>query len=155
MDCGRVVFLSRAQMVHAVLVETYDPTDTVVISINDTDDDAGYMHCVLDKYECIIEIFADVDGGFDSINDDQARRIVSFIDSNKDKRIVVHCWAGVSRSGAIAKFINEHLGINDASLSAYGLYNHWVFNALKAAVGESLIAYYEHLEAQDRLDPKE
>lgn len=39
-----------------------------------------------------------------------AHKIVRFILDNKDKNIVVNCAAGVSRSGAVCKFLEDVLG---------------------------------------------
>jgi len=44
--------------------------------------------------------------------------------------IYVHCFMGVSRSGAIAKFANEYLGLGDVHLDGYQNYNKHVFTML-------------------------
>lgn len=42
---------------------------------------------------------------------EQGKKIVDFVKVNKDVyNFIVHCAAGISRSGAIAKFINEYFG---------------------------------------------
>jgi len=43
----------------------------------------------------------------------QAKKVVSWINNNKGKLygVVVHCWAGISRSGAVAKFIADKFGL--------------------------------------------
>lgn len=42
---------------------------------------------------------------------EQAEELYSFIEANKDKkRCVIHCTAGVSRSGAVGEFIHELYG---------------------------------------------
>jgi predicted protein tyrosine phosphatase len=41
---------------------------------------------------------------------EQIRAIIDFIIDNSDKNIIVHCTAGVSRSGAIALFAHVMLG---------------------------------------------
>lgn len=44
-------------------------------------------------------------------NKKQAAELIEFIEANKDKQIfIVHCAAGISRSGAIAMFINDLYG---------------------------------------------
>ena len=41
----------------------------------------------------------------------QAKELIEFIEANKDKQtFIVHCTAGISRSGAIATFINDLYG---------------------------------------------
>ncbi len=44
-----------------------------------------------------------------SFSNDQAKSIISFIDNNKDKNFIVHCVAGISRSGAVGTFISNYL----------------------------------------------
>lgn len=39
-----------------------------------------------------------------------ARRILQFVELCGEADILVHCHAGVSRSAAVAKFLNDHLG---------------------------------------------
>lgn len=41
----------------------------------------------------------------------QGQQILDFVRANEDKKVfIVHCAAGVSRSGAVAKFIMEYFG---------------------------------------------
>lgn len=50
-------------------------------------------------------------GSYKPMSEEQAKEIVEFISKNKDKkRCIVHCSAGVSRSGAIGEFINDLYG---------------------------------------------
>jgi protein tyrosine/serine phosphatase len=49
-------------------------------------------------------------GNYKSITFDQAKEIRDFIVENLDKTLVVHCAAGVARSGAIGEFYWELLG---------------------------------------------
>jgi predicted protein tyrosine phosphatase len=46
-----------------------------------------------------------------AMNNEQAKQIIDFIEANKDKEIcIVHCAAGISRSGAVGTFINDLYG---------------------------------------------
>lgn len=60
-----------------------------------------------------------------------ARQIIGFVDDaikNKDIGIIVHCWAGVSRSAAVAKWI---AGLHGLSFNEeYKLYNPHVYRKL-------------------------
>lgn len=41
----------------------------------------------------------------------QAGKIIDFLDKNKDRKLaIVHCAAGISRSGAVGQFINDYFG---------------------------------------------
>lgn len=43
------------------------------------------------------------------MTEEQGKQIIDFVRTNKDMHnFVIHCAAGISRSGAIAKFINEY-----------------------------------------------
>ena len=45
---------------------------------------------------------------------EQARELIEFIIKNADKPIcIVHCAAGISRSGAVGRFINDFFGGDD------------------------------------------
>lgn len=44
---------------------------------------------------------------------EQAKQILEFIELNKDKQqFIVHCSAGISRSGAVGTFINDYFGLD-------------------------------------------
>jgi predicted protein tyrosine phosphatase len=44
-------------------------------------------------------------------NNKQAKEIIEFVELNKNKQImIVHCTAGIARSGAVAAFINDLYG---------------------------------------------
>ncbi len=44
-----------------------------------------------------------------AFNKEQANELVRFIEANKDKEsCIVHCSAGISRSGAVGAFINDY-----------------------------------------------
>ena len=40
---------------------------------------------------------------------DQAKAVFEFVNANKDKNFIVHCAAGISRSGAVGSFILDYL----------------------------------------------
>lgn len=44
------------------------------------------------------------------INKKQTLQLLEFIEKYKDKNFIIHCAAGISRSGAVAQFINETYG---------------------------------------------
>jgi predicted protein tyrosine phosphatase len=45
--------------------------------------------------------------------DDMANKIKEFVDLNKDKKEwIIHCVAGISRSGAIGLWLTKYLGYN-------------------------------------------
>jgi len=85
--------------------------DLVLISINDPDcsfelDDNFLQEKV---YDFIKLYFWDTDPSspsYPSINQEQAKSLLEFILKYKDKKFLIHCEAGISRSSAIAHAIH-------------------------------------------------
>lgn len=71
-------------------------------------------------------------------SESQAVEIMNFlkIHENDIDTVVVHCEAGISRSGAVAKFIAYLYGLRFPE--TYQLYNNHVFSTLLKVYGESL-----------------
>lgn len=44
---------------------------------------------------------------FKAMTKDHAKEVIEFIENNKNKNFYVHCKAGISRSGAISRFIYD------------------------------------------------
>lgn len=71
-------------------------------------------HIYPSPYNGIVSVlrlcFDDVDGGKDCITESDAEAVKRFVNAHKDKLIIVHCDAGISRSAGIAaalmKFYN-------------------------------------------------
>ena len=63
-----------------------------------------------------------------------AKQLLEFVDSCGEEDILVHCHAGVSRSAAVAKFLNEHKGylldLSFPSCKDTAAYNHDVYRML-------------------------
>ena len=122
------------------------------ISISDTKREQGEIESLftfteIDPYAYITLSFPDNDDGIPS---NEAQRLVDFIKSHPDKDFIVHCFMGISRSGAVAKFINEYYDMNDVILNTYTGYNKQVYNSLNAVIGKDIAAYYAELEKSDR-----
>lgn len=48
-----------------------------------------------------------------AFDENDAKNIISFIEQNKDKKsCIIHCSAGISRSGAVGLFINDYFNLN-------------------------------------------
>ena len=126
------------------------------ISISDNEEEREEMQCLFDELGLtyLALDFQDVDEITDgSITDEKAMQILRFVDENAHMNFYVHCFAGISRSGAIAKFINEYFDADNPYLSRYVGHNRMVFNKLQAAAGLAIAAFYEELERQERSDP--
>lgn len=153
-----VSFVSRHSFINMLYLGTIDCRRTACISISCTPEEQYEMHNHITKTSGLLNSefltddiltlnFLDNESG---ITDSDAQRITKFIEANKDKDFLIHCFVGVSRSGAVAKFINEYLELDIQYLNDYTLYNTYVFNKLNAAVGRDIGAYYAELERQDR-----
>lgn len=152
-----IEFISRHEMKKRLKNNLIDKNNTVVISVNDTTFESMEMmnllldYCNLGKsYRefFMTSIFADDEKDFDENN---AGNILSFINHHGTKKdYLIQCFAGISRSGAIAKFINEYYDAGNWYLEDYKGYNRHVFNMLHKAAGTSLAAYYEELEKAER-----
>jgi predicted protein tyrosine phosphatase len=65
---------------------------------------------------------------------EQGLNIIDFIDSNRDRNFIVHCLAGVSRSGAVGQFIQEYLGLDYDEFVKHNpniLPNRYILNLLR------------------------
>lgn len=87
------------------------------ISINDTQGTPEIPHFKADKNNVKVMFFDDVEedlnhpkyGIIKAFTEQQAADLLDFIEKNKDKQLcMVHCAAGVSRSGAVGHFISDY-----------------------------------------------
>lgn len=107
---------------------------TVILSISDTEEEVNEVLSLDTKNTSFLQVFkfSDDDGkGMNSMSKEDAGRIVHWIRYAMDMEypIYVHCFAGVSRSAAVVKFIREFTtGEADHRIS---LYNSHVFSMLK------------------------
>jgi predicted protein tyrosine phosphatase len=93
------------------------------ISINDTQGSYSTSWFNSDHSNVLILWFDDVETDLQvsptnnqkcrAFTEEQGKKIIEFIEKNKDrKQIVVHCSAGISRSGAVGLFINDYFHLN-------------------------------------------
>ena len=72
--------------------------------------------------------------GLSLFNKSQAMQIIRFIDEHPDvDTLLIHCYAGVSRSRAVGVFAAEYLNIPSAEENCY---NRYVYDLLKTAESE-------------------
>lgn len=127
------------------LFSTKDLTeDYIVISINDTGcytiiyPNPHIKEVLTLQFDDISEKEHEVEG-LKLMNEYQANRIWCFINKhrNKVKNIIVHCTAGISRSGAIGCVLARYLNGDDNYLLATGKYipNKHVYKLMCEAFG--------------------
>lgn len=147
-----VMFMSRANFMNT----RRKPDDgRAFISISNNEEERQeilyWLESLGNTNPCFAMAFPDND---DAMSVVQARHLFLFIKRNEDRRFIVHCEMGVSRSGAVAKFINDYLGYDDVVFRHYDMYNRRVYRQLQAQAGDSFESYKAYLaeqEAQDRM----
>jgi len=93
------------------------------ISINDTEGEWKESYFNKDHSNVIRLWFDDVSPGeatsptnkisVSAMTEEQGKQIINFIERNKEKiKFVVHCTAGISRSGAVGAFISDYFGLD-------------------------------------------
>lgn len=91
---------------------------TILIAINDVSDiNMSHNYITHRKYAGILWLYFDdieVEVLGVSFTKEHARQIIDVVTSNPDVDIYVHCFAGMSRSQAVAHFIARHFA--DASV---------------------------------------
>lgn len=119
-----IQIMSKDEM---TLFSTKDLTeDYIVISINDT----NHNTVIYDNEHIIDKLklwFDDIDipiPSYQLMLQIDAQKIKNFIDTYKDKvnNVIVHCTAGISRSGAVGCTIARYLNNDDEYLLATGKY---------------------------------
>jgi predicted protein tyrosine phosphatase len=150
----QIMFMSRHEFTN--LCSQLNSTQSAIISISDNTEEMEEMQRLVETQaptaRVIYLAFQDVDdhdcGG---ITNNQARKLFKFIKQNNDCSFYVHCFAGVSRSAAVAKFIQEYYDVQGTVLENYRIYNNRVFSKLMSFVGSmSIEDYYRQLEAEER-----
>lgn len=120
----------------AILIDTKDiQEDTILISINCPSEtrhifrnpkiiDVLYLHCDDLTEEQFNKINQEDKEGYILFNLKMAQEVKRFIDFHKDiKNIIVHCTAGISRSGAVGVVISKYLNGQDIDLYNKGSIN--------------------------------
>jgi predicted protein tyrosine phosphatase len=68
---------------------------------------------------------------YNPITEEQAKEIFDFIEKHLNSSFIVHCEAGISRSGAVARFISNYYGYSDAQFKDYIMPNQLLLKLLK------------------------
>lgn len=134
-----VVFLSRKEF-KKLLKSDIDNIN--FISVNDTHKETVDMNLFINrrinKGKHLKGTFLQFDdishdtSGFVMFNSDLAKRTLDFLSLARynDNPLVVHCFAGVSRSAAIAKFAHDYFNYINHVVDNYTLYNKVVYSTL-------------------------
>lgn len=146
----KIHFLSRKAM-KMLLNET--TLDGCIISISDTNKEKSEMRemkKILNSHVPSIFLnFLDIEDLTSGFTTNKADKLFAFIKKAHEEKqdVFIHCFLGVSRSGAVAKFINDYYGLQDKVLEEYPLYNKHIYLSLMEASGtQTLRSYYKNLE---------
>lgn len=94
-----------------------------IISINSVSfpsEEPPFSEEFLDAENLLILYFDDVDEGFpNAMTPEQVRAIVDFVRHDDNRPIIVHCTAGISRSGAIGEVLNWYFNRFETDDSDY------------------------------------
>lgn len=90
-------------------------------------EDQYYMNSIFEKEHnnVLILTFDDVENSINgniSFDEKMANKLIEFIDQNKNRDFIIHCAAGISRSGAIGTFIKDYLELNSEEFKKYNPY---------------------------------
>lgn len=84
------------------------------ISILDTDNNEQKFDKAIDNFlqvkmwDVEDDLFENDKVRYEKPSDDELKKIVTFVNKHKDKTVfIIHCSAGISRSGAVARFIEN------------------------------------------------
>lgn len=147
---NKIEFVSRGQAKNILnhhFLNDVDP-EFVMISISDNPTEKEDMvrlgENLTPDMDALYLDFSDVDEPEENglMTDEQAEEIVEFIRLNSERPLLVHCFAGISRSGAVAKFANFYLGNNDSYLERYVGHNGHVYEKLMGVIGMSMTEFY-------------
>jgi len=99
-----------------------DQIPAALISINDTHgnwsvswfdrDHPNVLRLWFDDVEHNNEVSPTNQDSCSAFSEDQAHQVIEFVKNNREKNFIVHCSAGISRSGAVGTFINGYCGGN-------------------------------------------
>lgn len=128
-----VKFCSRNEFIHEAMTETL-PKESLLISINDTEEEQREINNILSAngyHGVVSSVFKDDE---ESFTRKEAEPIVDFIEleyNSGTRHFVVHCFAGISRSAAVAKFIHDYYVGDSIIMDYYTIHNKRVYRVLE------------------------
>lgn len=123
----------------------FEADNTAIISISNDEEEMNEM---IDMMDCTGLAFICIHFPDDVSVDIEWKmeQVFEFIEMLKDRHFVIHCEMGISRSAAVAKFINSYLGLDIPRLNGYDLHNKNVYETLERVAGISLSQYFKEIE---------
>jgi len=154
----KIAFIGRAEALKFIEDdENLEDGKVDFISVSDTNKEKEHMHNVWKITKgpmsaAIFLNFADTEDEYSSgLTDAKVDKIIEFLAETKkqNKMLLVHCFAGISRSAAIAKYYRDFYNIDCQQLVGYEMHNRMVYNALMERSGiTTLRSHYRSLEVK-------
>lgn len=152
----KVTFVSRAEARKMIESGVFSNGTVDLVSISDTNKEKKEMQELWASHKgesdaAIFLNFLDINDIACQLTDAKVNKILEFTNKTIEKRkdLVVHCFMGISRSGAVAKFVNEYWGLGDRYLEEYSGHNLFVYYTLLERAGvPTLRSYYTKLEQE-------
>lgn len=126
--------ISRAQAIKLLKNDMLE--NTLLISISDTETEYKEIQQLFNslniKNNILVQLkFLDTIE-LDNYKDEYTEQIFNSVEhaikNNMD--IIVHCWAGISRSGAIAKIISDYYGLKTYIYERYSIHNRQLYDKI-------------------------
>lgn len=131
----------------------YTPENTIWVSISEPKCDDTIVHNpVFNSIPQLKIAFWDVTKQIKIVGQDElvepptefdAKSIVDFILSHKGKNVIVNCAAGISRSGAVARFCHDELGYKWPE-------SEWRDTRPNKLLLELMTKYYRSIKSEDK-----
>lgn len=150
MSIKTVTFMSRADMKRKLSAKDFPP-NSVAIGINDTETEREeLMRMMWDCWElgdCVALCLKDDNSNQEKQLDLLVFDIGQMIIWTKPEHIFINGFMGISRSAAVAKYINDKYGLNDKRLQNYTQYNIDIYEWLCKIGGvQTMKQYYEGMK---------
>lgn len=147
-----VEFMSRFDMIRKIKANDF-PEKSLIVSLNDTFPERGEIKNLSLHYtHMTVATLGYVLKDDKSVQTEELQKLFRELGYNLPEvdHVFVHCFAGVSRSAAVAKFIKDKWGYENSRLDNYNQYNLDIYTQLCKLGGvETMKSYYEGLSDEN------
>lgn len=120
------------------LVQDIDTSKIMcLISINDTERDKEEMRLLAQENNVPFIGFVTPDNESAKVDAKAIERLISQVVTKERPYVIVHCWAGISRSAGVAKAFNDYYKLDLYKYRTYKPYNRALYNKTLSELMES------------------
>jgi len=145
-----IKFIDRFTAKKLIKQGYFNDKKSILISISDNEKERDEIVILDNRPEKAVYLeFKDIDSDESGLTKEDCKQVIELAQYavDKDINIIIHCFAGVSRSGAVAKWINDYLAKRQEQyITDYKGYNRYVYQMLESAYGVSMKDYYSSIE---------